>query len=243
MKMKRKKLVPIWWEYKTNGVKALIIILSAVPFLGLFYHLANYKNERYIVDKLKYAKISLIEQILKEELNNRSFFVIDTDYLEKKIKASSSYIEKVTVNKSLYNGVIVKIVEYEPQVIVKTIDGKSYFITNDKKIIKIDPENDILMGIPELNYISPNINDTNFPKYALLAKYLIEKLDRQLFGSFNFDNFGNFFILLEGNRIIRYDLSERFFSLDDQLKLMYEAIRENPRFKEIDLQFSYLVIK
>jgi len=230
-------------DLKKIGWKVLMILLLISVLLGVIYFLINYKADRYKIDNLKYANSLAISQILNEELSSETFLNLNTNNIEKRIKASSKYIKEVKVSKSLVNGIIVDIVEYEPQIILKTIDNRRYFMTKDEEAIEIDSESEILIGVPELNYTGTNIDDLNLSRYALSAKALVEKLEYRVNGSFNFDNFGNLFILLEGNRIIRFDLNERFFTLDEQIKLMHDAMAKNPSFNEINIQFSYLVIK
>jgi hypothetical protein len=63
-----------------------------------------------------------------------------------------------------------------------------------------------------------------------------------LYGSNTFDNFGNLSILTLDNRLIRVDLLEEYHSIDEQLKVLQNAIIKED-FIEINFRSDKLIVK
>jgi cell division septal protein FtsQ len=204
--------------------------------------LAFYRTDHYQINELRYLNREPIGEIISARLQENTFLSLNTNELENDIKLSSDLIKNVRVSKSIINGIIVDINEYEPLVILETVDGTRYLISTDSKIIKLSID-DSIMNIVTLKYVGNSIEDTNLFAYTEKAKYIYTKTSGIINGTFNFDNFGNLFILLEGNRVVRFDLNERYFTLDVQFKLLQDAMSGNKSFSEIDIRFSYLLVK
>lgn len=234
------------WRFEFDFKKSFKIILISLLILSLIagavFFLMNYKADRYQINNLKYVNQEKVSTVVNTYLNSETFLRINTNDLENEIKPKSKLIKEIKISKSLINGIIVDIVEYEPIIVIDTADGKKYFITSSDELIDYDMTENI-GDLPEFHYTGSDLKDNNLFKLASRAKSLADKLKGTVQGNFNFDNFGNLFILQEGNKVIRFDLNENFFTLDEQVQLLHDAMSKKPEFTEIDIRFSYLLIK
>ncbi len=228
-------------DFKKYFINFLILFISvAVLILGFFF-VTSYQTDRYKVNELKYLSKENLNSILAENMN-QPLIAIDTKKIEKQVREKSIFVDDVQVSKSLIEGAIIQIKEHSPLIVVLAPENKKYLITQDFDRIEVINDQDII-GLKSITLTTQDIDSPLLDENIQKVLKLKERLDSDLTGNYNFDNFGNLSILMEENKVIRFDLSERFFTIDEQASLLQDTLAKNRTFSEIDLRFSYLLIK
>jgi hypothetical protein len=227
---------------KKNIIYISIFLSIIVIFLSIFYYF-NYIQiiSTYRTNDLEYIKATDLDPIMSNYLG-KPLIQINSSLLEEEISRSNPIIKNVKVSKSLIGGLVIEITEYKPIFIIQTTSGKEYIVSNEYDFIYIDSKN-YSSSITRLLFLSEDLENPLLEDHIQKILTLQSKTSNYDIESWSFDNFGNLFILLTGGSIIRFDLNERFFAIDEQFSLLQDAIARNPRFREIDLRFSYYIIK
>lgn len=229
------------FDLKKITISSLIIILTAVIVVGVGIFINQYKTDNYKINNLKNIPVEEIVATLSKN-NNKPLVQIDTNVIEEEISKSSIFVKEVKVSKSLIDGMVIEIIEREPLILIQTPELKLYYIDTNYEILEVEDENEV-SNMQRLTFLSNDIrtsNIINYLKKVMKVKTTLTEID---FTRATFDNFGNLSILLEGERVIRFDLNERFFAIDEQISLLQDTLSKNPNLKEIDLRFSYLLTK
>lgn len=223
-------------EFKKIVVISLILVLLG----GLLYLNLTYIDNRVVISGNNIVSSSVIIEKIASDINSNPVASVNSDLLKKKISESSEYIKDVKVIKSLTSGYIIEIKEYEPEAIIKTQSEEFYLLTKNLELIKVKESPKDLI---QLNYLGGNIDDIVLIPNAKKTLKIFNEINDIIDGIYNFDNFGNLSILLSEDKIVRFDLSEKFFSVEDQVKLVRSKLESKINYNEIDIRFSYLLIK
>ncbi len=228
------------------SLKKLLIILFIINLIFgiifVFYYLiAEYKIDKYKISKLSYLNEQKVNNVMSDYLST-PLIRIDTDGIQNELVKKTVYIKKISVSKSIIDGIVIDIVENEPKVILKIPDDKLFLVTIDYRIIEIIDVNEVSQ-ITKLNYLSNDLTDPNLSLTIEKILRIMANPKNTFDGVYSFDNFGNLSILQESNRFVRFDLNERFFTIDEQVSLLQDTLAKNRNFSEIDLRFNYLLIK
>lgn len=223
----------------------MLSILIACIAIGIGYFLYTFKTDRYQITGVKHSNQKNISQIIENEIESEALIKINTDSLKAEILKNSPLIKDINISKSLSGGIIVNIQEYEPIILIQTMNDKRYFLTKEETYLDITElaESDF-STYPIYYYLEVIPDDENIYTFAEKVREAREKVESlNLNGRFSFDNFGNLSILMGESKVIKLDLKERFFTIDEQVKLLQDALVKTQSFTEIDLRFTYLLIK
>lgn len=232
------------FSLKFNNIDLQKLVITFVVVLVLvlvFYGVFIYTDNSIFVRGNNLLTSDQIYDLLEPEVTKKPMIYVHTPDLEKKLKEELVFLKNVKVHKSLFSGYIVQIEEFSPITNVKLINGDFYMLTKDDEFIKLKER---LENYPVINYLGGDINDVGVLDNAKKTFKLLNQInDIIIEGEYNFDNFGNLSILITGNRLIRFDLNEKYFTIEDQVKLVRSKIESKINYNEIDIRFSYLLIK
>jgi cell division septal protein FtsQ len=223
-----------------NILLGIFVVLVCVGGLLLL----NFKNLNVKVNNTKYVESTKIEAEAKEYLKDKPFFLFSQKDLKEDLMKKNILIEDIYVNKSFLFGLVLDVREFEPVMVIETTEGKSYFLTQSQRILPFDPA--VNRELP--NFVYENQIETLEDKkeYAYKSVQFMEKLSSLgINGGYRFDLFGNLSILTLDNKTIRFDLKEKYFSVDEQVKILDNALK-TVDYKEnglIDVRFNYLLVK
>lgn len=221
----------------------LIFIVVMISGVTLYF---TFKNTDYRMNETQFVDKSILGIHIQEYLHNHLFFQIDTDDFEQYLKDKNPLIQRVHINKSFFHGMILDVKEFKPLAVLifkDDFDGYSdkVYYTDDAIMIDYFPTATEPIA---LQYEGKKHNEDFLDVYVRKSILTVEKLNNiGIQGNYTFDNFGNFSILTLGNTLIRLDLKEKYFSLDDQMKVLQNALVMNATSREFDLRFKYLVVK
>ncbi|BDQ04562.1 MAG: hypothetical protein KatS3mg084_0080 [Candidatus Dojkabacteria bacterium] len=215
----------------------VLLLISIVLFIS--YRLIVYTNNGIIIRGNKNVLSSEIHKIIYEDIKFQPMIKITTDEIEEKLTESFPIFKKVRVSKSIIYGYVVDIKEFEPVGLIILQNGEMYMLTDNKVLILLQQK---IPRFPVAVYTG-NPSDEQFIHNANKVFKLYESLSPIISGDYTFDNFGNLFILVSDEKVIRFDLNERFFKLDEQVKILESVLNQNIDYKEIDVRFNYLLVK
>lgn len=173
---KRRKL-----KIKQTRPRLLFLTIS-VLFISIFsftaYNILNRKIQKVKINSDdNISNVDEIKNYTESLVLNRSFLNLNTENISIKISNKYPSIRNVSVYKSLFNGVVVNLEDYEPLVIIqyKNQDGFSQkILTTDLILIDFEPSSKELYTI---NYFPENCRDISdlqgFEKYI---KFIGENL-------------------------------------------------------------------
>jgi cell division septal protein FtsQ len=238
----------------TAAPKRNTLLVPTLGALGIFLGImitvifiySTYTNATFRMNTLKYSSQNKVGVEVKEYLNNHKFFQINTNDLEAYVSQRNPLIKQVYVNKSFFRGMILDVKEFEPVAVLVFKDengeySQRYFYTNDGTLIQYHE----IQKLPVvLQFDGKRIQESPLDDYVRKSILTVEKLNTKgITGGITFDNFGNFSILTIDGKVIRLDLKEKYFNLDDQIKVIQNALVINANSSEFDLRFNYLVVK
>jgi hypothetical protein len=233
--------------YRNAISRPLVLVVSFIILILIIFGFTQYKIKSFKINHLEYADSQKISNDISGYLSQTSFFGMSSGDLADIIKSQNSLVRTVTVNKSLFAGIVVDIEEFQPIAILKFPDNKEYFFTLDKSII---PYQEGVKNVRTLGFentydeLKINENISNFIEKSI--KFIDFLNNKNFVGVYSFDNYGNLSILSTENKLIKADVRERYFTIDEQIKVFQNALVNNvinSSTKEIDLRFTYLIIK
>lgn len=229
------------FNFKRITFTFVIFFLIFIVLISSSIFISQYRTENYKINELKHVKIENINNILVK-YTEEPLVRINTSEIENEIKNSSIFIDKVSVSKTIFDGLVIQVVENDPLVLIQTLDQKLFYIDTNYQIHEVKNDSEVA-NLEKIDFLSSDIHTSNLINYLKKVIKIREKLGAIKYNQLTFDNFGNLSILLEGEKVIRFDLNERFFAIDEQLSLLQDTLSKNQSFTEIDLRFSYLLIK
>ncbi len=216
------------------------LFLLVVFGVGIFFIFKTFRNTSVYVNQTTYVNRDDVQEYALSLVREKSFFSIDTDVVGKDIKEKFPVISEVYVNKSVFRGLILDIREYQPIAVLTMKDGRSVLYTNDHKVINGSP---LAKQLPSFVYEGKEEYINNIAGDIDRAISLYNKLqDTKIKGIYAFDNFGNLSILTLDGLTTKFDLKEKYHSIDEQVKVLQNALTKD-NYKEVDLRFKYLVVK
>ncbi len=180
-----------------------------------------------------------IYDLIHEDIKSKSLVQVDTEAIERKLADHFIIFEKVSVSKSIILGYIVDVQEFKPLGMIYLNNGKILMLTSNGDLVFLKEK---IPGFPVVIYNQDEVDQISL-EYAKKTFQLYEFLKSKIVGEYTFDNFGNLFILVSGEKVIRFDLNERFLKLKEQVKILETVLDQNIQYKEIDIRFSYLLLK
>lgn len=221
---------------------AFLATISAISALVLY---SNYKTTSFELSPLIYMDSSKVSSDIKEYLEQRAFFKINQNEFATYLKEKNPLVDDVYISKSFLKGMVVEIKEKEPIAVVDVVDDRKFFYTKKGEFIEYYdiPKIVIVLRFDGKLYSNSSIDDL-IKKSVLFVNQLSSV---KLMGAYTFDNFGNFSILTLDRKLIKLDLKERYFTMDQQIQVLrgpeVQNILKNPQPKVVDLRFNYLVIR
>lgn len=223
--------------------KKLLIFTIVVLIISLItIFLIEYKTDKYEFTGVSYSNSEKIDEIIRSEVKANPIIFINSQNLSDKIKSSSRIVRDVDVSKSLIEGVEVRVTEYKIVDTIITEENKKYLVTEDSKLISdYEAELDKYFN---LNKYSGSVENVEEIKKKLIKMKTIREYMENLGakGEYSFDNFGNLSILLDRNRVIKFDLNEKFNVLSKQIEFAEKILKESTKFTLIDARFSFIYI-
>ena len=229
------------WKNIFNYIVVIFAVVALVAASG--YFLFTYKTDKFQIKGTNISNNEAIIEIVSNYISVQPMIKVDANAMKKDITVVNPLVKEISIDKSLQNGIIVTIKEYSPIILVETLDERQYILTEELVPIEItESENGNLM--PLNYYLGVEPKDENIYTFAKKVKTAREKVDAlNINGRYSFDNFGNLSILIGESRVVKLDLNERFFTIDEQVKLLQDALAKTQSYSEIDLRFTYLLIK
>lgn len=225
-----------------SGISIVLVIFVLVMIVVYF----TYKTTRTSINNLEYVEKSQVTAVSAEFLKNKAFFQYSENDLAGKLKESNPLIEEVFINKSFVFGTVLDVREYKPVVVVQVNDTVNYFVTNSNKVIPYIETYQKELPFIQFEGSKEDLEKPIAIQYAQRAVNNLKKLEEiGINGTYRFDLFGNFSILTIENKTVQIDLKEKYFSLDDQLKIIKKGIDDNgfENIERIDSRFSTLIVK
>lgn len=222
------------------------LIFVLVYFFYLFLVVHNYS---FVIKNTKYISKKDIENYLNSLYSNKSYIQISTSEIEKQIKLNFEYVDEVVVEKSIIWGYVVTIKELNPKAYIYLVPlNKTFLITHDKRLFSISKIYDtipVFYFIDEIDVNTLSILENSLISYIdkILRIYLEISQKLNNIPVYFFDRFGN--LILEINNMhVKFDLNERFYTIEKQLQIALSKIFNNINEKlEIDVRYRYLIVR
>ncbi len=228
---------------KQGARKGLITILLLVACLSVgLYFVTNYKSTKFRMNSVKDVQHDIIKEQVSDYMQSQLYFNLDTSELETMILEKNSLVKEVGITKSIAQGLVINITEYTPLAYVQHApSGTKYIATEEAGLIKYSS---ISAKLYELQYTGAELHSPFMLDFVRKSiKFIDLTAGIGYIGTYSFDNFGNFSILTPNQKIIKADLKESYFTIDEQFKVFQNALTEGGSFSEINLRFKYLVVK